>query len=207
MEGKITVRELEPEMADDYLAFFDEVYDHDKWLRYEENQGWGGCYCTFYDDVRSEDEVKASKDKRGENREARRKTIQDGRASGLLAYVDGKAVGWCNVRSRGGFANLRHLALAVNTGEDVGAITCFLVLQGYRGQGIAKRLLESACELVRGWGMSVVEAYPRRPDLPLNEHEIPGENLSFKGSLSMYEKAGFEVHKKLERLYVVRKRL
>ncbi|MBI3841348.1 MAG: hypothetical protein HY297_05300, partial [Thaumarchaeota archaeon] len=80
---EIVIKALRPGLADDYFALFDDVYDNDEWLRFDRNPWWGGCYCTFYDDVREEDEINASKDKRGENREARRRTIEGGKAAGL----------------------------------------------------------------------------------------------------------------------------
>ena len=183
------------------------MYDNDKWLRYDQNQGWGGCYCTFYDDVREEDEINAGKDKRGDNREARRKTIQEGRASGLLAYAGGRVVGWCNVAEKSRYANPRHILKVSEPGEKVGAITCFLVLAEFRGQGLAKRMLASACNLVKSWELPVAEAYPRNPELPFDPKEIPGANVNFRGSLRMFTDAGFEVHRKLERFSLVRKNL
>lgn len=48
--------------------------------------------------------------------------------SGLLAYLDGKVVGWCNVAPRVSYLNPRYLKQAiVNPDERVGSITCFVV--------------------------------------------------------------------------------
>jgi len=206
---EVAIRELRPGLASDYLAFFDDVYDNDPWLKSSGNPWWGGCYCTFYDDVREEDAINASPAKRAENRAARQETIGSGKATGLLAYADGKVVGWCNVAPQGSYANPRHMRQAMeDPAEKVGSITCFVVSSGYRRLGIAPRLLESACGLVRRWGLPVAEGYPRNPELKTdNQYRIPEENLGFRGSLNMFLAQGFEVHCKFERFLAVRKRL
>jgi ribosomal protein S18 acetylase RimI-like enzyme len=206
---EIFVRELEPNLVSDYLRFFDDVYGNDPWLKFKDNPWWGGCYCSFYDDPRTEEEINASDNKRSENRAAREKTIKDGRASGLLAYASGKVVGWCNVATRGSYVNPRYLSQAMdNPRERVGSITCFVVSSERRRSGVAPKLLLSACDLIRKWGLPVAEGYPRNPVMNSdNPNNIPNDNLSFRGSLNMFLRSGFRIHKRLERFTVVRKDL
>ena len=206
---EVLVRELKPELVDDYLRFFDDIYDNDPWLKFSENPWWGGCYCSFYDDPREENVINASPNKRAENKAARRTNIQNGKASGLLAYVDGKVAGWCNVAPRGRYVNPRYLKQVMgDTREEVGSITCFVVSSKHRKAGIAPQLLSSACELIQGWGLPVVEGYPRDPAAKSsNPYQIPENNLSFRGSLNMFLRSGFQVHAKAERLMVVRKQV
>ena len=209
MAERIQVRELKPQLADDYLQFFDDIYDKDPWLKFKNNPWWGGCYCSFYDDPRTEDQINASPDKRGENRAARLETIHSGKASGLLAYLEAKVVGWCNVAPRGGYVNPRYLSKAIDVPDErVGSITCFVVSSGHRHLGVAPRLLQSACVLIKSWNFPTAEAYPRNPNADGdNPYKIPNENLSFRGSLNMFLRSGFRVHRKLERFTVVRKSL
>ncbi|MDA4119679.1 MAG: GNAT family N-acetyltransferase [Thaumarchaeota archaeon] len=207
---EIIVRQLKPERVTDYLQLFDEVYDNDPWLKFSENPGWGGCYCTFYDDPREEDAINASPDKRGENRAARRSSIEIGKASGLLAFVDGKVVGWCNVAPRTSYVNPRYLKEVIeDPREEVGSVTCFVVSSKYRKAGVATQLLHSACDLVQQWGFPVAEGYPRDPEATSSSdnYQIPLENLGFRGSLNMFLRSGFQVHRKMERFLVVRKKL
>src|SRR5216683_1465359 len=210
-DHEILVRELKPRLVADYLGFFDEIYDNDSFLRFKDNPWWGGCYCSFYDDPRTEDEINASRDKRSENRAAREKTIEEGKASGLLAYTKagGKVVGWCNVAPRGSYVNPRYLKQAiVDPSERVGSITCFVVSSEHRKSGVAPKLLQSACDLIKRWGLPVAEGYPRNPELSGdNPYKIPQDNLSFRGSLNMFLHSGFRVHMKLERFTVVRRAL
>ena len=208
-DSEILVRELEPRLVADYLRFFDDVYDNDSFLRFRDNPWWGGCYCGFYDDPRTEDEINASHDKRSENRAAREKIIKKGRASGLLAYAGGKVIAWCNVAPRGSYVNPRYLKQAiVDPDERVGSITCFVVSSEQRKSGVAPKLLQSACDLIKKWGLPVAEGYPRNSELSMeNPYKIPQDNLSFRGSLNMFLRSGFRVHMKLERFTVVRKML
>jgi GNAT superfamily N-acetyltransferase len=209
VEPKISVRRLNPELADDYFRFFDDIYDNDPFLKFTENPWWGGCYCTFYDDPREEDVINASPDKRSENKAARRNNIQKGKASGLLAYVDGKAAGWCNVALRGSYVNPRYLKQMINDPQEkVGSVTCFVVSSRYRKTGVATQLLGSACDLIHDWGLPVAEGYARDPEFKgSNPYNIPLENLSFHGSLNMFLRAGFQIHRKIERYLVVRKQV
>ncbi len=209
-EPKVIVRELKPELVTEYLQLFDDVYDNDPWLKFSENPWWGGCYCTFYDDPREEDAINASPNKRGENRAARQSSIESGKASGLLAFVDGKVVGWCNVAPRANYMNPRYLKEIIDAPrEEVGSVTCFVVSSKYRNGGVATQLLHSACGLIRQWGLPVAEGYPRDPaaNSSSNKYQIPPENLGFRGSLSMFLHSGFQVHRKMDRFLVVRKKL
>ena len=204
----IEVRHLTPELVGDYMTLFDDVYDNDPWLRYKDNPGWGGCYCTFYDDAREEDAINAGPDKRGDNRANRTSTIHSGKASGLLAYIDGKVAGWCNVAPRGAYANPREVMRDEDEdGTKVGSITCFLVSHSNRNFGVASALLDSACSLVGSWGINVAEGYPRNPEAKVSTHDIPGANLVFRGSLGMFTRKGFKVYKAHSRMLVVRKKL
>ncbi len=207
-QSEVRIRKLSPELSDDYFAFFDDIYDNDPWLKYDTNRFWGGCYCTFYDDARSEEEVNASEDKRTGNKANRKATIIGRRATGLLAYAGPKVVGWCNVAPRERFANLRYLKEAVeDPNEKVGAVTCVIVSSGHRSRGVGTQLINAACDLVEEWGLPVVEGYPRNPGLTDNPRQIPEENLSFRGTADMFLRAGFKLHRDLGRFLVVRKGL
>jgi GNAT superfamily N-acetyltransferase len=111
--------------------------------------------------------------------------IQAGLMQGYLAYVDGSPVGWCNAAPR----TLLH-ALddePIPDAAQVGSIVCFLVEPSHRGRGVAKRLLEAACEGLRKQGLRIAEGNPR------NEATSNAENHF--GPLSLYLSAGFTVHR------------
>ena len=64
---------------------------------------------------------------------------------------------------------------------------CFLVAPRYRGEGIARLLLQAACDGLRGQGMTIAEANPRP------QAETPADNHF--GPLSLYLSSGFTVHR------------
>ena len=104
---------------------------------------------------------------------------------GYLAYIDGSPVGWCNAAPR----TLLHALDDEPTpeAEQVGAIVCFLVEPSHRGRGVARHLLEAACEGLRSQCLRIVEGNPR------TEASSSAENHF--GPLSLYLSAGFTVHR------------
>ena len=191
----ITVRELKPELVSDYLSLFDKAFS--------DFPDWAGCYCGFYES--EEKDWDPSANAGPEHRKWKSERVSSGKAGGLLAYIDGTAVGWCNAQPRARFANMRSYAVAVTDPmESVGSIMCFLVSPHLRGKGVGTALLKGACDMFREDGMTVAEAYPRTSS---RQSGVPWAEENYKGSLNMYLKNGFEVYRQLERFAIVRRRL
>jgi len=206
--SEISVRELEPTLVEDYLGFFDQVYQNDPWLNTQNNPWWGICYCGFFDDTRSEEERNRAPHAAVKNRAMRTEMIGSGKANGLLAYVDGKVVGWCNAGPRANYLNLHGYPGVVDHNELVGSIFCFVVAASYRGKGIATALLNGAIDKFRHEQLKVAEAYPRTVPADVNNpYNTPPEHLNYRGSLSMFLKTGFTIYRQLERHAIVRKKL
>lgn len=203
-----TVKELRPHLLDDYLGLFDDVYRNDPWLNTQSNPWWGICYCGFYDDPRTEQERNTAPDATNKNRAMRAETIQSGKASGLLAYSEGKVVGWCNAGPKANYRNLRNLVPHADLSDPVGSILCFVVAAPYREKGVCTALLNAACDKLRRDGLQIAEGYPRTlPPNANNPYNTPPENLNYRGSLSTFLKAGFKIHQQLDRHAIVRKHL
>jgi GNAT superfamily N-acetyltransferase len=168
------IRALSPGLLNDYLAFF----DHDA---FSDNPRWASCYCHFNHALHEE---KPWKDRgAGENRSAVSGRIAGGGMRGYLAYVDGKPVGWCNACPRSWITTLEGVPLA-GPPEKTGCIICFVIARPFRGQGLATRLLEAACEGFRREGFEYAEGLPP---------EAAGDDAAnHHGTLSMFLKAGFE---------------
>ena len=195
---KVEVRELTPELLDDYLRFFDK----DAFTDFPE---WSGCYCGFYDTPG--DNWDSSAKAGPAHRAARAESIRSGRAHGLLAIVDGRVVGWCNAQPRSSFLNMRRYATVTDDpAEPVGSIMCFLVGPGLRGKGVGTALLNAACNKFRHDRLRVAEGYPTTNPVK-RAWETPWAEENYKGSLNMYLKAGFKIHRQLERFAIVRKQL
>ena len=187
----VAIRELTPEILKDFLDFF----DHDA---FADNPAWSGCYCMYYQFTGIDEEW----DKRSasENREAMSKLIREGKAHGLLAYVDGRSVGWCHAAPRTTIPRLKlYQQFRVEEAERIGSIVCFVIAKPYRGRGIARRLLDAACQTFIRQGLAFAEAYP------LKHAESDADN--FPGPLEMYLDAGFSVFRELERFVIVREAL
>jgi GNAT superfamily N-acetyltransferase len=185
------IRPLTAERGKDWLAFF----DHDAFM---DNPMWADCYCMFYRFSGSDEEWERRT--ATENRNEQSHAIERGDVSGLLAYVGDKPVAWCNAALRAHLPGLdRNAEFRTDDPAKVGAIVCFVVAAPYRGQGVAGRLLDAACEHLRAKGMSVAEAYP--PKHPVSDAR------AYHGPLPMYLKNGFDVHREEEHYIVVRRAL
>jgi ribosomal protein S18 acetylase RimI-like enzyme len=185
MATDIVIRKLSPQLMDDYLKFFDTV-------AFTDNPGWASCYCYF---SHAPHQTEDWQTRTGvQNRDAAMDSIQRSRMSGYLAYSGGKPVGWCNANIKTRFSTFEN-----NVDESIGAIVCFIVGKDYRGQGIATRLLDAACEGFHRDGIRIVEAYPRT--------QAKSESANYHGPLEMYLRAGFEKVEEADGTITVRKRL
>jgi GNAT superfamily N-acetyltransferase len=175
-QANVTIKALAPELQQDFLRFFDGS-------AFSDNPKWASCYCQcFYED---HSVVNWSSRTAPENRALACERIQRQSMQGYLAYVAETPVGWCNAAPR----KLLH-ALddePVPDAENIGFIICFLVEPSYRGRGVARQLLEAACEGLRRQGLLIAEANPRTTS------PSPAENHF--GPLSLYLSAGFTVYR------------
>jgi GNAT superfamily N-acetyltransferase len=109
--------------------------------------------------------------------------VKDGTPVGVLAYADGRPVGWCSVAPRETYAALeRSRALARLDDAPVWAVVCFFIDRGFRRRGATEGLLRAAVQYAVSCGASVIEGYPVPPDSRL---------YTFMGSPATFVKAGF----------------
>lgn len=190
-DKEILIQVLTPALLADWLAFF----DHEAFV---DNPGWARCYCQFY---HADHDEKDWDERTGqENRTASIELIQRGRLRGYLAYVDGKAIGWCQASPRTWVPNVAsNPELESDDADRVGSILCFLVAPRHRGLGVGQELLEAACLGLSHDGVEIAEAYPRR--------SARSDASNYHGPLSMYLSAGFETYREFKDYLVVRKAL
>jgi ribosomal protein S18 acetylase RimI-like enzyme len=170
----IVIEPLTPTRMNDYLRFFDH-------RAFTDNAKWAGCYCYFpLHDPKQTDWHQRSGP---ENRTAICACIANGQAQGYLAYRDGEVIGWCNAGPHALYPMVQDDK--VTDAESLGLIFCFVVAPECRGQGIAARLLEAACDGLKAQGLKVVQGRP------LKDSNDPAAN--HLGPLSMYLNAGFRV--------------
>ena len=120
----------------------------------------GGCWCMWWRVPMGGRVWEAAK---GEpNREAFRKLVNAGAASGVLAFVDDEAAGWCAIGPRAEFPRIdRSKSLVRQWSADTWSLNCLYVPPRWRGVGVARALVAAAVELARQRGATEVEAYPQ----------------------------------------------
>ncbi|UCD01117.1 MAG: GNAT family N-acetyltransferase [Promethearchaeota archaeon] len=184
----IVIKPLSPDLIDDFLYYFDNI-------AFSDNPDWGTCYCHFYHFAGTNEQF--FKRTAEENRNTSKELILAGKMNGLIAYLDNKPVGWCNINSKVNFAKIPYEERST---DKIASLICFIIAPSYRKQGIARQLLRYACSNFKDKGFDLIEAYPRT-----------GENLSdahsYRGPISLYKSEGFTVYKKLKDYYVMRKKL
>ena len=115
----------------------------------------------------------------------------EGRAAapGLVAYRDGRAIGWVSLGPREDYARLAFSKLLAPVDDrPVWSIVCFVVGRHHRGQGVASALLDAAIAHARANGATTLEGYPI--------HESRGRvsgDAAYQGTQGMFERAGFRV--------------
>ena len=107
------VRELTPDILDEWLHFFDRV-------AFAENPDWAGCYCYFHPAEHAARDWDARP--AAENRAASCSLIAAGRLKGHHAFAGQRPVGWVHAAPRLLISNLQlDASLAVDDADQVGS--------------------------------------------------------------------------------------
>ncbi|MGH3368567.1 MAG: GNAT family N-acetyltransferase, partial [Nocardioidaceae bacterium] len=107
-------------------------------------------------------------------------------APGVLAYGDGRVVGWAAVAPRSELPFARSTKIPHVDRLPVWSVWCIRVRPGHRGRGISHALLEGAVAYSRSQRAPAVEGYPvdsqgRKVDL----------TMAYVGTRTLFERAGF----------------
>ncbi|MEZ2331070.1 GNAT family N-acetyltransferase [Mesorhizobium sp. RCC_202] len=148
-----------------------------------------GCWCTHFRLTPAERRA-SDKERNKDHIKAR---IEAGPPPGLLAFEDGKAVGWMQIGPRADvpeWNNPGRGSAPVDPADvsdpKVWAISCFFVRVKARGRGVSHRMVEGGIGFAREHGARLLEACPI--DLSRDSRSIG----LFVGSSRVFEKAGFE---------------
>jgi GNAT superfamily N-acetyltransferase len=169
----LEVHPLTPDRWDDLAVLFDRPGDA------------RGCWCMYW-------RVRGSEFDRLWGRGARaafREVVEAGPPPGLLAYRDGRPVGWCAVAPRETYPRILRSPVLRPADETPAcwAVVCFYVERGERRGGVAAVLLDAAVERAAAGGAEAVEGYPK--DTGGGRRHA---NELFVGSVPMFRRAGFE---------------
>ena len=104
-----------------------------------------------------------------------------------VGYRGKVPVGWVSLGPREDYAKLRRSPVMKAVDEQpVWSIICFVVPSQYRGQGVARALLDGAIAYARKRGVALLEAYP------VDKPGRSSDDSMWFGAKSMYDAAGFE---------------
>lgn len=194
---EIKIRRLTPDLADDYIKFFDET-PHD--VDIDEQK----CYCiTWRSDASYANGESHWFPTREERKEKAREFVRAGSIQGYLAYYEDEIVGWCNTNADCRLC-LDFLSSYWPTEEyrediKVKFVFCFMVAPKMQRKGVATKLLERVCKDAERDGFDFIEAFINK--------EFIYDSHDFRGPLAMYEKCGFFIYSQREDKVVVRKLL
>jgi len=158
----------------------------DRWPDLEALFGQRGapneCWCMWWRVTRAE----WQRQKGEGNRLALKRIVESGEVPGLLAYADGRSVGWVSVGPRESFPSLNRSSLFKRVDDrPAWSIVCFFIDRAYRGIGVAPKLLTAATDYALAQGAKVVEGYPKDPS-----RRLSGVS-AYMGLRSMFQGAGF----------------
>ena len=147
-----------------------------------------GCWCTYFRLPPAARKANDSRHKKAIIRER----IEAGPPPGLLAFDDGKAIGWMQVGPRADvpeWNNAGRGSAPVAAGDafdpSVWAISCFFLRTNARGKGLSHGLVGGGLAFARENGARFVEA------CPIDRSKSSRSVGLFVGSTRVFEKAGF----------------
>ena len=160
-----------------------------------------GCWCMWW---RVQKRADWDRNKGAGNKRAFKAVVRRGDEPGLLAYHNGRAVGWCAVAPREAYPSLERSRVAARVDDKpVWSVSCLFISKDYRRRGVSVALLRAAGDFVRERGGTIVEGYPVIP----KKDAMPGV-FAFTGLHAAFETAGYrEVARHSPTRAVMRRRL
>lgn len=148
-----------------------------------------GCWCTHF---RLPPGTRRQND-RLRNKDVIQRRIEAGPPPGLLAFIDGQAVGWMQIGPRADVpewnnAGRASAPLVSSEAADpaVWAISCFFIRTGARGRGLSHHLVSEGIAFARREGARLLEGCPMR------QAQTSKSVGLFVGSERVFERAGFQ---------------
>ena len=146
-----------------------------------------GCWCMYYRRSGSRGPLPDGTTAAQANRAELKALVESSKPPGLIGYRAKVPVGWVSLGPREDYAKLaRSPVMKAVDALPVWSIICFVVPSQYRGQGVARALLDGAIAYAKARGVSLLEAYP------VDKSTWAPDDSMWFGAKSMYDAAGFE---------------
>jgi GNAT superfamily N-acetyltransferase len=151
--------------------------------------GYSGCWCMWFRITQQEFSKGAPRGGAGGNRAAMKRLVERGTVPGLLAYREGRPVGWVSVAPREQFGRVERSPVTKEVDDQPGvwSVVCWYIDRHHRGQGVGYALLHAAVDHAARRGAGIVEGYPVDPS-----HRTHTNAEAFVGVESMFRQAGFK---------------
>jgi hypothetical protein len=141
------------------------------------------CWCMYWKLKRKDFELL----KGDGTRQLMRGLVESGAIPGLLAYDNGKVVGWCAIARREDYVTLERSRVLRRVDEQpVWSIVCFYVKVDDRKKGITTGLIKAAIDYICQQDGKIVEGYPIQP----KKDQIPAV-FAYTGFYSTFINCGF----------------
>ena len=146
---------------------------------------YSGCWCMFPRLSGAEFSANGNKG----NKAAMKKIVARNEVPGLLAYSNGKPVGWISVGPRPVFKRIERSPIFKPVDDKpVWSVVCFFIRRDFRKQGVGRALLAAAGDYARLQGAQLLEAYP------VDTHgKTENPATIFYGTRRLFEQDGFKV--------------
>lgn len=178
---KLTIKQLLPELANDYFDFFENrAFTDDPPYR---------CYCQMYQMTKEQAQAAIDNANGADmglvSRNVAEQQIKSGILRGYLAFDGDVAIGWCNANDKANFppegCTGEHFFVPAEKREK--AVVCFEIAPEYRGKGVATALLQRVINDATEEGYIAVEGFP----------VLRSERYEWDctGPVRLFEKAGF----------------
>jgi GNAT superfamily N-acetyltransferase len=143
-----------------------------------------GCWCMGWRLSRAQ--FVAGKGEK--NKKAMKAIVESGEIPGLIAYAQGRPVGWIAIARRERYVRLaKARTLKPLDDQPVWSVTCFFVAKDFRRRGVTVDLLRAAKAFAAKRGATILEGYPSDP----RGKALP-DPFVYTGLPGAFEKAGFE---------------
>ena len=143
-----------------------------------------GCWCMYWRISRKEFESNRSPD----NKRLMKGLVKKGSMPGIIAFEEGKPVGWCAFAPRSEYVRLANSRILKPVDDkEVWSVSCFFIEKGSRGKGVATELLKAAAEEAKRMGADLLEGYPVDPE----EGKRYPPAFAWHGLAAIFVAAGF----------------